>query len=107
MSDEVVTLDLLGRRTLAMQADIRDLKTRMTSMEVRFSAIEARFAALEGRIDGVEQRLTGTMDLLVRIAKVMALGYDAAFQYRPSGPHISSEERSRTSEQYCELSGSY
>ena len=68
MSDEVVTLDLLGRRALAMQADIRDLKTRMTSMEVRFSAIEARFAALEGRIDGVEQRLTGMMDLLVRIA---------------------------------------
>lgn len=68
MSDEVVTLDLLGRRTLAMQADIRDLKTRMTSMEIRFSAIEARFGALEGRIDGVEQRLTGMMDLLVRIA---------------------------------------
>ena len=47
MSDERITLELLGSRTLALGAELRDLQLRFGALESRFGALESRFAALE------------------------------------------------------------
>jgi hypothetical protein len=76
MSDENVTLDLLGSRRLGMTADVRDLQQRFDGLEARFSSLETRFASMEARFAGVERRLgvleermTRLIALVVRIAE--------------------------------------
>ena len=82
MSDQPVTLEFVGRQLLAMSADVRDVKQRVTNLEARFTVIENRFTGLESRMDGIEKRMagledrqTGMMDLLVRLA--MRMGVEA------------------------------
>ena len=41
MSDEKITLELLGARVLTLTAEVRDLQHRFTAMENRFTALEA------------------------------------------------------------------
>ena len=62
MSDERVTLELLGGRTLAMGAELRDL-------QLRFGALESRFAAFESRFAAQEERMNRLIALVVRIAE--------------------------------------
>jgi hypothetical protein len=75
MSDQpAITMEFVGRQLLAMSADLRDVKQRVTNLEARFTVIENRFTGLESRI-GIEKRMagledgqTGMMDLLVHLA---------------------------------------
>ena len=61
MSDETVTLELLGARLLGLTADVRDLQQRFDGLEARFDGVEARFAAMESRLGGLEGRF-GAME---------------------------------------------
>jgi uncharacterized coiled-coil protein SlyX len=80
MSDEPVTLELLGARTLAMGAELRDLQLRFGALESRFAALESRFAALETTVNSrfgalesryavQEERMSRLIALVVRIAE--------------------------------------
>jgi hypothetical protein len=83
MSDEKISLDLLGSRVLVLMAEVRDLQqrfaameSRLTAMESRFTAMESRLAALETRFGAMEQRfavqeerMTAMLGLIVRIAE--------------------------------------
>jgi uncharacterized coiled-coil protein SlyX len=73
MSDERITLELLGSRTLAMGAELRDLQLRFGALESRFSALEttvnSRFGALESRFAAQEERMNRLIALVVRIAE--------------------------------------
>jgi uncharacterized coiled-coil protein SlyX len=73
MSDEWVTLELLGGRTLAMGAELRDLQLRFGALESRFAALEttvnSRFGALESRFAAQEERMNRLIALVVRIAE--------------------------------------
>ena len=83
MSEERITLELLGARMLALTADVRDMQRRLDglerrfagmearfgAMEARFSALEERFTAQEGRFAAQEDRMTRMLALLVRIAE--------------------------------------
>jgi hypothetical protein len=41
MSEEKISLELLGARVLALTAEVRDLQHRFTAMESRFTAMES------------------------------------------------------------------
>jgi hypothetical protein len=56
VSEERVTLELLGARVLALTADMRDVKLRLSGLETRFGALEGRFSAMEERMAGLDQR---------------------------------------------------
>jgi hypothetical protein len=62
VSEEKVTLDLIGARLLSLTAALDDLQQRASVMEIRFTAMEAR-------IGGVEQRLDRMIALLLRVAE--------------------------------------
>lgn len=65
MSDETVTLELLGARLMALTADVRDLQQRFDGLEARLGGLEGRFGAMERRFAVQEER----MSLIVRIAE--------------------------------------
>ena len=76
MSEERITLELLGARMLALTAEVRDLQqrftgleTRLAALETRFSAMETRFSAMETRFAAQEERMTRMLALLVRVAE--------------------------------------
>lgn len=83
MSEEKITLELVGARLLGLTADVRDLQqrfaglearlggleTRFSVMEQRFAALEQRFAAQEQRFAVQEERMTRLLALVVRIAE--------------------------------------
>ena len=80
MSEEKISLELLGSRVLTLTAEVRDLQHRFTAMESRFSALESRVTALEvamtTRLDAMERRFTvqeermsAMLALIVRIAE--------------------------------------
>ena len=69
MSEERVTLDLLGARMLALTADVRDLQQRFTAIEARLGVLEARFSGMETRFAVQEERLGRALALVVRIAE--------------------------------------
>lgn len=76
MSDERVSLDLLGSRVLTMTAELRDLQLRVGALEQRFGAMESRFGALESRFSvqesrfgAQEERMAAMLSLLVRVAE--------------------------------------
>ncbi len=81
MSDEEITLELLGARVMALTADVRDLQNRFTGVELRlsaleqrFSGLEQRFSAMEGRIAVLEDRVGRVLALVVRIAERQGIG---------------------------------
>jgi predicted nucleic acid-binding Zn-ribbon protein len=76
MSDEKISLDLLGARVLTLTAEVRDLQHRFTAMEGRLTAMESRFTAMEVRLSAMEQRfavqeerMSAMLALVVRIAE--------------------------------------
>ena len=81
MSDEKVSLELLGLRVLTITAELRDvqlrlgaLEQRFTAMEARFGALESRFGALESRFGVQEDRMAAMLSLLVRFAERTGTG---------------------------------
>jgi uncharacterized coiled-coil protein SlyX len=69
MSEEKITLDLLGARLMALTAEVRDLQQRFDGVETRLGALEARFSAMERRYAVQEERMSRMLSLLVRIAE--------------------------------------
>ena len=76
MSDEKVSLELLGTRVLSLTPEVRNLQVRFTAMEHRFAALEtgftameARLSGIEGRLGGLEERISAMLSLVVRIAE--------------------------------------
>ena len=66
MSDETITLELLGARLLGLTADVRDLQQRFDGLEARLGALEGRFGAIERRFAVQEERMSR---MIVRIAE--------------------------------------
>ena len=73
MSDETVTLELVGGRLMSLTADVRDLQQRFDGMEARLGALESRFGAMERRYAVQEERMPRMLSLLVRIAERQGL----------------------------------
>jgi hypothetical protein len=73
MSDQAVTLDLLGARLMSLTAEVRDLQQRFDGVETRLGALEARFGAIERRYAVQEERMSRMLSLLVRIAERQGL----------------------------------
>jgi hypothetical protein len=69
MSDDVVTLELLGSRLMGLTADVRDLQQRFDGLEARLGALEGRFGAIERRFAVQEERMSRMLSLIVRIAE--------------------------------------
>ncbi len=69
MSDETITLELLGARLLGLTADVRDLQQRFDGLEARLGALEGRFGAIERRFAVQEERMSRMLSLIVRIAE--------------------------------------
>ena len=69
MSDEKISLDLLGARVLTLTTEVRDLQHRFTAMESRFTAMEVRLGAMEQSFAVQEERMSAMLALVVRIAE--------------------------------------
>lgn len=69
MSEERITLDLIGARLLALTAAVADLQQRVSVLETRFGVMETRIGGIETRIGGVEHRLDRMIALLLRVAE--------------------------------------
>jgi len=76
VSDENITLDLVGARLFTLTGELRDLQQRFSGLEARFdgfevrlSAIEGRFSAMERRYAVQEERMSRMLSLIVRIAE--------------------------------------
>jgi hypothetical protein len=68
MSDEKVSLELLGARVLTVVAEVRDLQHRFTATKNRLIAIEIRLGAMEQRFGVQEERMSSMLALTDRIA---------------------------------------
>ena len=73
MSDQTITLELLGARLMALTAEVRDLQQRFDGVETRLGALEARFGAMERRFAVQEERMSRMLALIVRIAERQGL----------------------------------
>ena len=69
MSEETITLELVGARLMALTAGVRDLQQRFDGLEARLGAIEGRFGAMERRFAVQEERMSRMLSLIVRIAE--------------------------------------
>jgi hypothetical protein len=67
MSDEKISLDLLGARVLTLTAEVRDLQHRFTAMESRFTAMEVRLSAMEQRFAVQEERMSAMLAWLCEL----------------------------------------
>ena len=73
MSEETITLELVGARLMALTADVRDLQQRFDGLEARLGALEGRFGAMERRFAVQEERMSRMLPLIVRIAERQGL----------------------------------
>ncbi len=76
VSEEKISLELLGMRVATLTAEVRDLQLRFGALERRFGAMETRLGALdqrfgaqEERFGAQEERMTRMLALLVRVAE--------------------------------------
>jgi hypothetical protein len=69
MSEETITLELVGARLMALTADVRDLQQRFDGLEARLGAVEGRFGAMERRFAAQEEHMSRMLSLIVRIAE--------------------------------------
>ena len=76
MSEEKISIELLGRRVATLtdqvadlKLELADLKIRFTTLEQRFGALEQRFAALEQRFSLQEERTSRILAILVRMGR--------------------------------------
>ncbi len=81
MSDEKISLELLGTRVMTITAELRDVQLRLSALEQRLGALEARFGAMEARIGALdarfgvqEERMAAMLSLLVRVAERIEAG---------------------------------
>jgi uncharacterized coiled-coil protein SlyX len=84
MSEEKISLELLGARVSALTAEVRDLQVCFGVLEQRFGALETRLGGIEARLGAMEQRfgaqeecMTRMPAFLVRIAERMDGGSPA------------------------------
>jgi hypothetical protein len=76
VSEDRISLELLGARVANLTAEVRDLQIRFGALEQRIGALEQRFSAMEGRLTAIEtrlgaleERMTRMLALLVRVAE--------------------------------------
>ena len=69
MSDQTVTLELLGARLMGLTGEVRDMQQRFDGLEARLGALEGRFGAMERRYAVQEERMSRMLSLIVRIAE--------------------------------------
>jgi hypothetical protein len=69
MSDQTVTLELLGARLMGLTGEVRDMQQRFDGLEARLGALESRFGAMERRYAVQEERMSRMLSLIVRIAE--------------------------------------
>ncbi len=69
MSEEKISLELLGVRVMTITAELRDVQLRLGAIEQRIGALESRFSALEARFGAQEERMAAMLSLLVRVAE--------------------------------------
>jgi hypothetical protein len=73
MSEEKITLELVGARLTSLTANVRDLQQRFDGVETRLGALEARFGAVERCFAVQEERMSRMLALIVRIAERQGL----------------------------------
>jgi hypothetical protein len=61
VSEENISLELLGARVATSTAEVRGLQVRFGALEQRFSAMETRLGGIEARLGGLEARF-GAME---------------------------------------------
>jgi hypothetical protein len=69
MSEETITLELLGARLMGLTAEVRDVQQRFDGLEARLGALEGRIGAMERRFAVQEERMSRMLSLIVRIAE--------------------------------------
>jgi hypothetical protein len=76
MSEEEISLELLGTRVLTLTAQMRGMQIPFTALEHRFTALENRFTAMESRLSGIEgrlgsleERMSAMLAVIVRVAE--------------------------------------
>ncbi|MGH7055968.1 MAG: hypothetical protein ACREFK_10495 [Stellaceae bacterium] len=69
MSEESVTLELLGARVLTLTTEMRDVKLRLVALENRFTVMENRITGLDNRMSVLEERMSGVLAVVVNIAE--------------------------------------
>jgi hypothetical protein len=69
VSEETITLELVGARLMALTAEVRDLQQRFDGLEARLGALEARFGGMERRFAVQEERMSRMLSPIVRIAE--------------------------------------
>jgi uncharacterized coiled-coil protein SlyX len=73
VSDEKVTLELLGARVATLTDRINDLELDVRDLKIRFTTLEQRFSGLEQRFGIQEQRMSRMLAILVRMAERQGL----------------------------------
>jgi hypothetical protein len=69
MSEEKISLELLGARVASLTDQVHDLKLEVADLKIRFTALEARFSAFEQRFSIQEDRMSRMLAILVRLAE--------------------------------------
>ena len=73
MSEETITLELVGARLMTLTADVRDLQSRFDDLGARLGAPEGGFGAMERGFAVQEGRMSRMLPLIVRIAERQGL----------------------------------
>jgi uncharacterized coiled-coil protein SlyX len=69
MSEEKVSLELLGARVATLTDRINDLELDVRDLKIRFTTLEQRFGALEQRFGIQEEPMSRMLAILVRLAE--------------------------------------
>jgi len=76
VSDEKISLELLGSRVLTLTAELRDVQLRLGRARTPFyragsalQRLEGRLGSLESRFGTQEERMSAMLGLLVRVAE--------------------------------------
>jgi uncharacterized coiled-coil protein SlyX len=73
MSEDRISLELLGARVATLTDRINDLELDVRDLKIRFTSLEQRFSALEQRFGIQEERMSRMLAILVRIAERQGL----------------------------------
>jgi hypothetical protein len=69
MSEEKISLELLGARVATLTDRINDLELGVRDLKIRFTTLERRFDALEQGFGIHEERMSPMLAILVRLAE--------------------------------------
>ena len=73
MSEDRISLELLGARVATLTDRINDLELDVRDLKIRFTSLEQRFSALEQRFGVQEERMSRMLAILVRLAERQGL----------------------------------